>query len=240
MALIDSIGVDLITYIIIIFTIIIIYLSWLSTSVRELPFPANLLVIERRSRRLFTTNISNGNLNCNFFTNYFDLKRIFLNRFCLILVSETQNQSANSNQNLVNEESSNSVDGSVINSQQSNIIRNSNLELVNEMVEQALVENLLDGNLYSSHHINLMTSNSNFSQNSTETSIGIDSGNGQATSSMNSNFDHSQQNPSDFNTENSKTETESEEPTNILIKFVNEKEMKIQAKPSDTILLIKK
>ena len=49
-------------------------------------------------------------------------------------MSETQNQSANSNQNLVNEESSNSVDGSVINSQQSNIIQNSNLELVNEMV----------------------------------------------------------------------------------------------------------
>lgn len=110
------------------------------------------------------------------------------------------------------------------------------------MVEQALVENLLDGNLYSSHNINLITSNSNFSQNSstTVTPVGIDSGNGEASSLMNSNQDERQQNQSHFITENSKSENESEELINILIKFVNEREKKIQAKPSDTILLIKK
>ena len=62
MALIEGIGDDVITLVFILFTIVIIIISWLSTSVREFAFPANLLVIERRSRRLYTANI-NGNLS---------------------------------------------------------------------------------------------------------------------------------------------------------------------------------
>ena len=40
--------------------------------------------------------------------------------------------------------------------------------------------------------------------------------------------------------ENNNTIIESNEPINILIKFVNEKEMRIQARPEDTILVLKR
>ena len=62
MALIEGIGDDVITLLFILFTIVIIIISWFSTSVSEFVLPANLLVIERRSRRLYTTN-GHGNVN---------------------------------------------------------------------------------------------------------------------------------------------------------------------------------
>lgn len=62
MTLIDSIGSDLISLLIFSLTITIIALSWFSTNVPEFPFSANLLIIERRSRRLYTTRNLNGNL----------------------------------------------------------------------------------------------------------------------------------------------------------------------------------
>lgn len=63
----------------------------------------------------------------------------------------------------------------------SNISNNNNtsdtnsIDLVNEMVEQALVDNLLEGQYYATHDINLINS---------EASSGINSGNGQAIRSM--------------------------------------------------------
>lgn len=71
MTLIDSIGFDLNSILIFSFTITVIVLSWFSTHVREFPFSANLLIIERRSRRLYTTRNLNGNLRGNnFFLQY--------------------------------------------------------------------------------------------------------------------------------------------------------------------------
>ena len=63
MTLIEGVGDDIITVLFICFIIVILIISWLSTNVREYQFPANLLVIERRSRRLYTTTNLNGNLN---------------------------------------------------------------------------------------------------------------------------------------------------------------------------------
>ena len=62
MTLIEGIGDDVITLLFVLFTVIIIIISWLSTNVREFTFPANLLVIERRSRRLYTASL-NGNIS---------------------------------------------------------------------------------------------------------------------------------------------------------------------------------
>ncbi|CAF0760801.1 unnamed protein product [Brachionus calyciflorus] len=219
MALINGIGDELLTIFVVIITIIIVILSWLSTNVRDFPFPANLLIIERRSRRLYATNNLNETLNST---------------------NQSQNQSNNSNNstNITNENSSLSVDNSSNNNEtQTNSIRDNNLELMNEMVEQALVENLLDGNFYSGHNINLIPSNVPFQQNLVASSVGINSGNGQATSSMISNSNYCS---NEVNSENSCISNENEGLINVLIKFVNEKEMKIQVKPSDTILLIKK
>ena len=62
MNLTDQIDESLIYFLCILLTTVIIILSWLSTNVREFVLPGNLLVIERRSRRLYTTTV-NGNLN---------------------------------------------------------------------------------------------------------------------------------------------------------------------------------
>ncbi len=61
MAFIEGIGDDSITFFFILFSIVIIIISWVSTNVRDIEFPANLLVIERHSRRLYST--LDGNFN---------------------------------------------------------------------------------------------------------------------------------------------------------------------------------
>ena len=63
MTLIEGVGDDVMTVLLLLFVIVLVIISWLSTNVREYNFPANLLVIERRSRRLFTTTSLNGNSN---------------------------------------------------------------------------------------------------------------------------------------------------------------------------------
>ena len=60
--MIDKLDENIIFLLFILFTVIIVILSWLSTNVREFAFPANLLVIERRSRRLYATTV-HGNIN---------------------------------------------------------------------------------------------------------------------------------------------------------------------------------
>jgi hypothetical protein len=61
--LFESLGDELLTALLVIFVLALLAISWVSTDVREYNFPANLLVIERRSRRLYTTTSLNGNLN---------------------------------------------------------------------------------------------------------------------------------------------------------------------------------
>jgi hypothetical protein len=60
--LLENIGDELFVFLFILFITIVITVAWLSTNVREFPFTANLLVIERHSRRIYTaTTIDNSN-----------------------------------------------------------------------------------------------------------------------------------------------------------------------------------
>jgi hypothetical protein len=61
----ESVADDLLTILFVLFVFLLLVVAWVSTDVREYNFPANLLVIERRSRRLYTTTNLNGNLNRN-------------------------------------------------------------------------------------------------------------------------------------------------------------------------------
>lgn len=63
MALIEGIGDDVITIVFLLFSIVILIMSWLSTNVRELPPPTNFYFVERNTGRLFTANNLDGNLN---------------------------------------------------------------------------------------------------------------------------------------------------------------------------------
>ncbi len=67
----SSVGDELLNALLVILVVTLLVISWVSTDVREYNFPANLLVIERRSRRLYTTTNLNGNLNSNYRTRLF-------------------------------------------------------------------------------------------------------------------------------------------------------------------------
>jgi hypothetical protein len=137
---------------------------------------------------------------------------------------------------------------------------------MNEMVEQALVDNLLQNDTFfphpDMHHHHVITSDvvigDGGSANAFEpaasniSSGGVSSGNGQANLRMNESEPGLR---NDSLTGISHTAIDefcnvSPPPPasvelnnnliNILIRFVNEKEMRVQAKPNDTILLLKK
>lgn len=144
------------------------------------------------------------------------------------------------------------------------------LELVNEIVEQAFVDNLFNGAFYSQTNSTTSTTatrtiqinnnvNSNNSENQTpsnnnilqanEINNGVRSGSGQVDLSI-ANSSYSLANHCNrLNEERSDVEDgqmstpnadSDEKLINILIRFVNEKEMRIKAKPNDTILVLKK
>lgn len=98
------------------------------------------------------------------------------------------------------------------------------------MVEQALVDNLLDGAYYSTNHGNTVNRVTNQQPSTVNETLNAEN---QSTDSN--------EEDSELNTENV---GELNNPTdlliNILIKFVNEKEMRIKARPNDTILLLKR
>ena len=160
------------------------------------------------------------------------------------------------------------------------------MELVNEMVEQALVDNLLENDYYPHTELNMLNdqnevssyNNNNNNNNNNVSSvdnnglIGVSSGNGQASSNMVSSEilrnrlseendvsstitepNYAQLNLCENSTNsNSNTTTKLTTATttttplldndliSILIRFVNEKEMRVQVKPNDTILFLKK
>lgn len=250
MALIESVSDDMITIFLILFTIFLVVISWLSTNVREFPFPGNLLVIERNSRRFYTsvdgsrtlvtsqnggnsvtatttTVINNSTLNASGSTNS-----------DLIVVPNSRQFSPNLQTS--NREPSFSIDS-----------RN---EIVDEIVEQALVENLLEGTLFTPGDISSTSHDTSaVASNDSLNSLNIESSSVNLTNPRSNSFANqvNNSNPSTVETSNEElkqadrqtvaaTTAADESPMNILIRFVNEREMKIQAKPTDTILLIKR
>jgi hypothetical protein len=158
---------------------------------------------------------------------------------------------------------------------------------MNEMVEQALVDNLLENDTFfphpemHQHHHHILasdviltvpgsTQSTTLNRNNSSISGLVSSGNGQASSLMNASRSSSTQIADQAVTTTTTTtsndnsnrnelpvvvDPESMEPTpvltsaspelsnnsiNISIRFVNEKEMRVQAKPNDTILFLKK
>jgi hypothetical protein len=218
MALIEGIGDDFITFLFIVFIIVIVIISWLSTNVRELSFPANLLVIERRSRRLYTTAdlnqlASNANSNNNnnrsnspnssirsstttTTTTTLHHRTSTVTTRTTVTRSSTINNNENNGQNRV--ESPNNRSNHITSL---SLDRSHELELVNEIVEQALVDNLLDGEFYSTNDIELLnTANTNnvnslpqptrldtnnIDMNDLDNHNGIQSSNGEVASSIN-------------------------------------------------------
>ena len=69
MALIEGIGDDVITLLFLLFLVVIVIMSWLSTNVRDLPRPTNFYFIERSTGRLFTANSLDGNLHGKYLNN---------------------------------------------------------------------------------------------------------------------------------------------------------------------------
>ncbi len=247
MALIENISDEVITIFLIVFTIFLVVISWLSTNVREFPFPGNLLVIERNSRRFYTTSDGNRSLVTSQNTG-----------IPLATTGTVQNNSNSNGNNSVQADSvlivaptsrQSSYEPSTTSDQESSFSLANRNEMVDEIVEQALVENLLEGNLFTpgdisttSHNTSMVASNDSLHSNNFESS------------SVNSTTSTSFSNQTNYNNSNSvegesnellkrdKAESSAadESPMNILIRFVNEREMKIQAKPTDTILLIKR
>lgn len=249
MDLIESISDDMITIFLILFTFFLIVISWLSTNVREFPFPGNLLVIERNSRRFYTT----------------------LDGSQTLVSSQTATNSVTATTTVINNANSNSTNPGLIvvptsrqsaqepNSQisdhESSFSINSRNEIVDEIVEQALVENLLEGTLFTPGDISSTshdTSTAIASNESLNINNNIESSSITSTNSTSSSFDNQANNNHQSIEETSNEELKQdkaigatqgaadESPMNILIRFVNEREMKIQAKPTDTILLIKR
>jgi hydroxylamine reductase (hybrid-cluster protein) len=140
------------------------------------------------------------------------------------------------------------------------------VDLVNEMVEQALVDNLIEGgNFYSNSDIeNRTLNNINRQSHNPHLRHSIESQQSMESSRQSSVITNSQNSNSlnslnSFNNDNDGTINDetplsidktnqndhsspidsSSSLINILIKFVNEKEMKIQVKPTDTIFFLK-
>lgn len=254
MTYIKGIGDEVISLIIVCFTVIIIIVSWLSTNVREFAFPANLLVIERRSRRLYSTNFS-GNVT-----------RIVSHSSQSSPTHNARNNSSNSSTDdpISTVDSSGSNNTNSVSSLHdssdttSMFSLNSRNEIVDEIVEQALVENLLEGTVYTTNDIDTVQ-NSNNNYNSTDQSSAITespmditnennspelrqiSNSEDQTNCLSSNLENSSNKIESITTPDETTNPKDESsPMNILIRFVNEKEMKIKAKPEDTILLLKR
>jgi len=222
MAYIEGIGDDLVTGLFLLITIVIVVVSWLSTNVRDLAFPANVFVIERRSRRLYTTDF-NGNFN-----------RIIASQ--RLAPSSTQTTSTTT-----------TTPGSSSQTNSESLRRSDTSEVVDEIVEQALVENLLEGNLYSATEISPEIGSNNSSSGTQNTTQNLNSREVTDESSSNLNVPKVKTPESIVSTASELTPssssnelTDSSTPMNILIRFVNEKEMKIKAKPEDTILLLKR
>lgn len=240
MTLIEGIGNDVTTFFLILSISITIIFTWLSTNVRDFPFPANLLVIERRSRRLYTPGM-NGHLN-------------------RIMISQHFSPSASTTTTI------NPIDINVPNSNQSNILivhpisennvppsipiatRNS-IEIVDEIVEQALVENLLEGTFYTTSNavgnqtISSTNNQSRLNEITSAQNTTSEQNNNEQTSVQTDNLvieNFEQEVKQKFiESENSDAKYDAEE-MDILIRFVNQKEMKIKVKSEDTILLLKR
>lgn len=138
------------------------------------------------------------------------------------------------------------------------------LELVNEIVEQAFVDNLFNGAFYSQTNSTATTMdtrtiqinnnvNSNNSENQSNNALqaseinnGVQSGSGQVDLSIantlgnHSNRLNQETLDADDDHMSRRNDDSNENSINILIRFVNEKEMRIKAKPNDTILFLKK
>jgi hypothetical protein len=127
--------------------------------------------------------------------------------------------------------------------------RTQELELVNEIVEQALVDNLLDGEYYSTNDIELIQNHQqqrSMATRSTSTQSPLPSLSNEDTTLTNPSVNESRDGLENLNETSpglgsSKSNLDTNEnKINILIRFVNEKEMRIQAMPNDTILVLKK
>jgi hypothetical protein len=247
MTLIEGIGDDVITLLFILFTVIIIIISWLSTNVREFAFPANLLVIERRSRRLYTASLNGNLVNTHRLSSTASTSTSDNNNNSQSEATSLSNgHSVNNNANTAATDTSNSARGIITSTRSSPSERTQELELVNEIVEQALVDNLLDGEYYSANDIELIQNHhqSHVRQrtppvNASTSTSDVESSTTMTTTTTPLVVDHSEAKVVDEDSANNLSNT-NENLINILIRFVSEKERRIQARPNDTILILKK
>lgn len=229
MAYIEGISDEFITLFLTLLTIIIVVFSWLSTNVREFPFPVNLLVLERRSRRFYTTTF-NGNLNRIIASQRLGTSNTTTNPTLANSTENSQNSLINNNTPSQNVEipSNSNINSTILDSQN---------EIVDEIVEQALVENLLEGTLYTASDIEARQNNIITTDTTTRSNESTDT---QANTNQDIHPTVEERSNKEILDDDSLKSNEGSSPMNILIRFVNEKEMKIQAKPEDTILLIKR
>ena len=189
MALIEGIGDDVMTLLFVTFIVLIVIMSWLSTNVREIMVPANLLVIERRSRRLYTANFNGAAAGSS--GNSSRLSPSLTTTTTTSTNEATDISSASGGLETSGQSSSVVVSSSTTFEPARR--RSNELELVNEIVEQALVEqalvdNLLEGGFYSTEEIDLITTSNNSDPATTAAESPIASGSGEVIASVRSTF----------------------------------------------------
>ena len=156
MPFIEGISDDIVTIICIVMTIITLVVSWLSTNVTDLALPTNLFLIERSTRRVYTTNyVGNFNRSTLFRVILISKQKLsFKILFFKVIASQRLAASSTTTTSTIinNEGTSNADSNNVISPS-----RSDQNDGVDEIVEQALVENLLEGTIYSTSNIEVQT-----------------------------------------------------------------------------------
>ena len=293
LSLFAGLSQEVITFLSFLVLLIVILSSWLSTNVREYVFPANLLIIERRSRRFYTfsnaTNPAATSTIQHHYSTTFDTGNAGSANSGVRSFQQSTRQSAantdaaglsnNNNSSSSSSNSSNGADDHVTPSRHHHqhhhitsisLDRRHGQEFVSEIVEQTLVDDLLDGQLFATNRVessahepattlrhrgrahqpihgqfDSMASSSSWprdtaSQTATAAAETSSSSASTAVSSIETPTEQSTNSQESSSTCVGGGDEANESLINILIRFVNERVMKVQAKPNDTILLLKK
>jgi len=253
--LIEGIGDDVITLLFLLFLVVIVIMSWLSTNVRDLPRPTNFYFIERSTGRLFTANSLDGNLHVlsdpsrhqstsSLRGSSLRASSDSMSRVGSQFRGEDLTTSSNSGGSDFTSSSSSSrisssndsTENSSSGSSTGGARRSSNheLDIVDELVEQALVDNLLDGNITYTHRPPHLDENVVNAATTTMSSSNSDASLHAATTSM----------ANDIATGDSVNQQAAaaadEDFIDIFVRFVNEREIKLRVKPNDTISFLKR
>lgn len=222
-----AMGDDVINILVILFIVIVVIISWLSTSLREFPFTGSAFIVHR---------IDMSTIAINEVT---DLE--FLNS------NELNDRSTNGSRvRLINAAGLSFGNGSASRADSASRQPANESELISEIVEYALLDNMLNRN--SSNSNNNATSSSSSGTTSDNAAANESSTTGSSTiqnNEFNNQEEHFEERAIDIGDlelqpKIDENGDDDDAKINILIKFVDERELRVKVKPNDTIFSIKK